>query len=456
MKRITLLAGLALLCGACREADGPLGSATGSLQVITDPPNARILIDSNPTSFVTPDTINDITGSHDVVAVMDSAGAQYVYRERVLIRGIEPYVMTGPLTAHCKVASASQQACFSRNRFGFAAGNMTFSLNATGAMITDDGNGRGLFWPAGSSDSYASSGMPLIAAKVGGKAVALGIYDISTLEGRPALNVKNVGNSLESDQRSWIVPLSTSQTLTTIRGIEVREQVLIDPSVPDVALVKLTYRNITNSPSYQKRDARGASLGTAGLTYDDVYLGFGMDPDIGTATDDAVTYDPALHAVFAYDANFADPSIGEGAPGLIGLRMLSAPNGAPIVLGNYIGNSGDWRASELSEPLGWNVMSGLGAYAPDDPDPTIGTLVSSAGDVRMLVSAGPYSLRPAEELTIVVAIALARPVPGSYSAGTAILSGDPHDSSRPIMATAAALRAKLTDAMSLLPRIGNQ
>jgi hypothetical protein len=456
MRRTTLLVTVALVLVGCREADGPLGGVTGQLQVFSDPPNARVFIDSNPTNFVTPDTIFDISGAHDVFAVLDSAGAEYTYFEHVNIRGIEPYVMSGPLTANCKVANTNQQACYARNRLGYQAGNMTFSLNVTGAMLTDDGNGKGLLWPATSNDSYVSTAMPLISAKVGDKPVALGMYDIPSLEGRPVLSATNIGNALESDQRSWIVPLAASQAITTMRGIEVREQVLIDPSVPDVALIKLTYRNITNSPSYQKLDTRAATFGAEGLTYNSVYLGFGIDPDIGTATDDAVTYDPALHGVFAYDANFADPQLGDGQPGMIGLRMLSAPSGAPIILGNYQGSGGDWHAGEITETNGWGVMSGTATYAPDDPDPAIGTLVANAGDVRMFVSAGPYALRPAEEITIVVAIALARPVTGTFTPGTTIAPGDPHDATRPIMATAASLHQKLTDAMGLLPRIISQ
>jgi hypothetical protein len=73
----------------------------------------------------------------------------------------------------------------------------------------------------------------------------------------------------------------------------------------------------------------------------------------------------------------------------------------------------------------------------------------------MMVSAGPYALRPAEELTIVVAVALARPVTGTFTSGVPVGPGDPHDAGRPIMSVAAGLRARLTEAAALLPKMTN-
>lgn len=463
MRNKKIIVAIVIMLSGCREADGPLGGSNGQLLVDSDPQGARIFLDGSDTGLLTPDTIVGIGGVHDVVAVLTAGAVQYSYGAHVVIQGSEPFRLTGPLTARCGATGDNSSLCYLRNRAGYSAGNMTVSLNALGAMLLEDGNGQGLQWPQGTSDTYVSNAMPMIAAKVGGKAVSIGMYDITTLAGRPSLVVTNSNGELRSDQKTWIVPISSSQTLTTIRGIEIREQMLIDPAYPDIALIKLTYRNITNSPAYQKVDARGASLGTEGLTYEDVYLGFGMDADIGTADDDVMSYDPVLHAVFTYDSNFNDSRLNSGAatsPGIVGLRMLSAPSGAPIILNGYgaqgaSGSSSDWHAATLDEPIGWGVMSGTAAYLPDDPDPTIGMVVTGESDVRMLVSAGPYVLRPAEELSIVVAVALASPVPGTFTSSTTFAPGSPRDASRPILATAAALRKKLTDAADLLPRFGN-
>ena len=76
-------------------------------------------------------------------------------------------------------------------------------------------------------------------------------------------------------------------------------------------------------------------------------------------------------------------------------------------------------------------------------------------DVRMMVSAGPYALRPSEEVSIVVAVALAKPVPGTFTSNVQVGPGDPLVETRPIMLIAADLRAKLRAAEGLLGRLVN-
>ncbi|MEO5509874.1 MAG: hypothetical protein ABIV28_02100 [Longimicrobiales bacterium] len=459
--RILLLLS-ALLLPSCREADGPLGGTNGKLIVSSDPQGARIFVDEEDTGLLTPDSITDIGGSHTVLALLDGGIGIYTYGARVVIVGSEPFTLNGPLTARC-TSLESQGSCYNRNRQALTAGNMTVSVNALGAMFLQDGSGEGIIWPAGTNDSYVSNAMPMIAGKVDGRGVALGMYDVSILAGRPTPSLVLSAGSLRTDQRTWMVPTTTSTTLTTIRGIEVREQMVIDPTVPDVAIVRVTYRNITTSPSYQQLDVRGTALGTTGITYNDVFVGFGMDPDIGDASDDIMSYDPDRHSVFAYDANFSDARFTSGAalsPGLIGLRLLSVPNGGRMVLNGYgtqggNGSSSDWHAGTGDESIGWSIMSGTGAYVPDDPDPNIGMLVPAESDVRMLVSAGPYTLRPSEELSIIVAIALAKPVAGTFIPAAFVAPGDPHDVNRPIMKIAAALRQKLIDAEALIPKLGS-
>jgi hypothetical protein len=445
---------------ACREPDGPLEGSAGKVFVDSDPVGGHIYLDDNDTGLRTPDTVPVLGSAHTIVVLLDTAGSTYSYGARIAVQGSEPFVLTGPLTTACG-PSQSAGSCFDRNRTPVTAGNLQLSMNALGAVLLQDGSGQGLLWPAGTSDSYVSNGMPLIAGKVEGRSVALGMYDVQTLAGRPALNVVHDGGATTTNQTTWIVPLPSTAALTTIRGIEVHEQVRVDPSQPDVALVRLTYRNITNSPMYQSLDGR--DLGASGVTYTDVYLGFGLDPDVGDASDDLVSYDPDLKAVFAYDAEFSESAFSiESAtrPGLIGLRMLSAPSGASVILNGYgtqggAGSVSDWQAGTSTEVIGWQVLSGTSPYDPDDPDPTIGMLVPDRSDVRIMVSAGPYTLRPADEITVVVAVALARPVAGTFTSGQFLPPGDPHDPTRPIMKTAAALLSKLDAASALLPLLGN-
>jgi hypothetical protein len=449
-----------LTLGGCREEDGPLGGGTGQLFVSSDPEGAIIMLEDEDTGLRTPDTLQNLPPLSLVRMFLDSAGWEYGAAARVTVRGGQLATLRRPLTIQCSGA-----ACYNRNAQLQIHGNMTFALNATGALFLTDGSGQGLVWPNGVNDSYVSNGMPMIGAKVNGNPVALGMYDVQELAGRPAPIITRENTELRIDQRSWITPVSSSATLRTIRGIEVRQQVLVDETVPDVVLVRLTFRNNSTSPLYQLLDPRGADF-PEGLTYDDVYLGFALDPDIGSSNDDWSTYDPDLGAVIAYDAAFSESSFsgdGQTAPGLVGLRMLDAPSGARVILNAYnicqsqvaCSSFGDWHAENPDEIRGWGVLSGLGAYQPDDPSQDIGMLVPGPSDVRIIVSAGPYALRPAEEISIVVAIALARPAPGTFTSGTVVQPGNPQDLNRPIMHVAGDLRAKLVAAEALLPRLTN-
>ncbi|HEX6694567.1 MAG TPA: hypothetical protein VF035_07730 [Longimicrobiales bacterium] len=459
-KRIVVLALMVFSLSGCREDDGPLGGGTGELFVSSDPEGAVIVLEDEVTGLFTPDTLRNLPPLSLVRMFFDSSGFQYSASERVTVRSGQAATLRRPLTVQCTGA-----ACYSRNSLMQVHGNMTLAMNATGALFLTDGNGQGLVWPNGTNDSYVSNGMPMIGAKLSGNAVALGMYDIAELAGRPAPVVTREGTELQIDQLSWITPLSSSATLRTIRGIEVRQQVLVDETLPDVVIVRLTFRNKTNSPLYQLLDARGADF-PEGLTYDDVYLGFALDPDIGSSNDDWSTYDPELDAVIAYDAAFSENGFaGEGqtAPGLVGLRMLEAPSGARVILNAYntcppqvsCSSFGDWHAEEADEVRGWGVLSGLSPYQPDDPSQDIGMLVPGPSDVRIIVSAGPYALRPAEEISIVVAIAVARPTAGTFTSGTVVQPGSPQDSNRPIMHIAADLRAKLVAAEALQGRLTN-
>jgi hypothetical protein len=90
------------------------------------------------------------------------------------------------------------------------------------------------------------------------------------------------------------------------------------------------------------------------------------------------------------------------------------------------------------------MLSGIRPYAPDHPDLGIGFLPSVPSDMRMTVSAGPVTLPPGDSVTITVAVAVAEPVPGTFTSGAGFLEpGEPHDQTRPIYAVAAGLRERL-------------
>src|SRR5690606_32022619 len=136
------------------------------------------------------------------------------------------------------------------------------------------------------------------------------------------------------------------------------------------------FRNITNQPLYRIVDPNVAA---SGITFSDAYVGLALDPDIGNADDDWLSYDESLPAVYAYDANFAEGGFGaqQGTPGLLGMRVLRAPAGAHAVLNGWA-NTGqfsfDWQAGDNTQFAGYGMLSGTGSYSPDHPGATVGHL----------------------------------------------------------------------------------
>jgi hypothetical protein len=119
--------------------------------------------------------------------------------------------------------------------------------------------------------------------------------------------------------------------------------------------------------------------------------------------------------------------------------MLEAPVGATVVMNGWVSQgqgSQDWNAGEISERLGYGMLSGKGVFSPDHPSPRIGYLPPAPGDIRMSVSAGPIRLAPGDSVAVSVAVVLAAPVPGPFSSGTDLEPGNPLDRTRPLYAVA--------------------
>jgi hypothetical protein len=366
------------------------------------------------------------------------------------VRGDSLHRVTGPLVHRCLNAEGGTTCRLASAKFR-ELGRMGVTTQATGSLFMQTGQGEGLLWPLGSSNSYISAGMPLIAMVSGASdTLALGLYDTDYLAGRP-VPVYVPGTSLR--QSTWIVPPPQGILGTTVRGIEVEEE-LTSSANSDVIFVKLTFRNITNRESYRAIDP---VVPASGMIFQNVYIGFGLDPDIGNAEDDMVTYESALDMVYTYDSNFLEEifnSANAGQPGLVGLKLVAMPAGAtskalnawPISIGN---NSGDWRAGTATEPGGFSMLSGLRSLIPDHPGQLIGHVPSTPGDYRMSVGAGPVTLEPGGEASITVAVIMAAPVQGEYVTGQAVAAGNPATDDRQIRRIAEGL---FTRARSITPQ----
>jgi hypothetical protein len=428
--------GLTLLLAAslwgCREGDGPLVPGDARVSVASDPPGARILLDGRHTGLRTPDTVRGLSRRHDVAARLDTLGIAYGFLAQVVASADELAEVFGPLVMRC-----GTEVCWDQHHRLHSPFRIRFATNPVGALFLRAGRGGGLFWPAQSSHSYVSGGMPVFAALTDARdTVALGVYDQRYLAGRPTPTTTSDGARFDLTQSTWVLPPVEALTYRTARGIEVEQHASAVAAAEDVVIVRLVFRNISRSRAYRAVDP---IVPSAGVSYDAAYIGFALDPDIGGPANDWVSYAPGLDLVFAYSSNLRVMEFGgdaRAAPGLVGLRMLDAPDGATVVLNGWAHGGGaghtDWRAGSANERAGWGMLSGLQPYAPAHAHRRIGHLPPVPGDVRISISAGPVRLHPGDEAEITFALLLAAPVPDTYTSGTPVEPGDPFDGARTI------------------------
>jgi hypothetical protein len=336
------------------------------------------------------------------------------------------------------------------------AAGIRFSRAPAGALFYRDGGGEGAFWPGSTANSYSAIGMPMFAALLEGEVpIALGIYDTHFLAGRPFPSTSANAGGFSLQQSFWLIPPGGLLNVPTMRGLEVREEVLAASGIDDALVIRLVFKNITDRIAYRSTDPFAPP---EGFVFQDAYVGFAMDPDIGESEDDLFTYDPELNAVIAYDGAFREEAFQSGqmaSPGMLGLRLLEAPAGARRVLNGWprllAGNlTGDWSAGTATEANGFTILSGANAYSPDHADNTIGYLPGLvASDQRIAVSAGPFRLAAGDSVEIRVAIAFAEPAAGTFTSGTVVDSGDPLEGTRTIMQIAATVRERLRAAENI-------
>ncbi len=432
---------------ACREADQPVGLAdAGRFEVSSDPLGAAIWLDGVYTGKATPNFLRGVStqGEHEILVRMDRDGITYGYRVSGVQAKMDSLItITGPLT----VRYLSEANMVSSARY-HTLGTLRIATQANGSLFSYNYQTAGLYYPNNSANSYVAIGMPMIAMTSGARdTLALGIYDSGYLAGRPAPEVTQNAERYAVKQTTWVVPPSAviSTFAPTMRGIEVREELIGMNATSGVAFLKLTFENITHTATYHAVDP---ILPVGGLTFNNVYVGFALDADIGDAMDDMITYDPSLNMVYAYDMDFADAALSQSwssRPALIGLRLLDAPVEAVKVLNAWRGDN-DWHSGETSavigEKAGFGVLSGTRSPVPEMAGQQIGHTPIVAGDYRISVSAGPLSLAPGRSVSIMVAIIVAPPVPGTFTSGQNVDPGNPTVTDRAIARVAADLLEK--------------
>src|SRR5688572_5477961 len=302
---LTAVVVVALALVSCRESDQVVEPGENArIEVTSDPEGGTIFLDNKATGKVTPDLLRDLIGLHEVLVRIERDNIVYGFRASVDVKGDSLHRVQGPLTMRC-----ASESCWGPTRRYHEINGSTGLRPSTvpnGALFFYDASEKGLYWPVGSVNGYASIGLPMVAALAGARdTLALGIYDVGYLAGRPAPQVTSTADRYTLRQTFWILPPSeVILTLSpTIRGIEVEEELIGTSATNDVAFIKLTYRNITNRASYRAMDP---IVPSGGLTYNWVYLGFGLDADVGTASDDMITYEPSLDMVYMYDMDFSE------------------------------------------------------------------------------------------------------------------------------------------------------
>jgi hypothetical protein len=431
------LGSLAVLLGlaACQHGTSP--GPPSSFLVDSDPQGATIYLDGQSQNLVTPDSLRDVpAGTHTIGLLLDTAGIPYQFVGQTNIQADSMPPIRWPLLLRC-----GDTTCLDPFIRRVTAAGMDFNVGANGTLFFQGGSGGGLFYPAGSNQSYLSVGAPVSAGYMGTYTPSVGPspYDFFYYAGRPAPDTLRAGDVFQLTQRSWLVPPPSYQQYLTGRGLKMDEQIVTDEAYPGTIFLRVVFRNITGDTLYQMSDP--VLYGSGSLTYQNAYLGFAIDPDIGDPSDDIVSYVPDENMVFAYDSNFQEAGFGPdaNAPALVGLEMLQAPAGATIVMTGWP-SSWDWRGATTSEANALPFLSGTQpdttTGAPNYPDPSIGYVPTTPADVRIAVTAGPLTLAAGDSAVFRIAVVIAPPVSGTFQSGTFLAPGDPTNGSRAILSVA--------------------
>jgi hypothetical protein len=157
--------------------------------------------------------------------------------------------------------------------------------------------------------------------------------------------------------------------------------------VQDIAFIRYTAKNVNPD----------------GKAWQDAYLGFAMDADIGDPTNDLTGCFKDLNIGFTYSS--ANLTTLEKAlahpPGYVGIKYLKGPAKDPVTGAAKMTTFVKW-ASELNpntDDMRYDLMAS-GVFDSVDNEPA---------DKRMLIASGPFSLAYGDSVQFVVAIVFAWP-----------------------------------------------
>ncbi|MCL7974703.1 MAG: hypothetical protein M8835_09130, partial [marine benthic group bacterium] len=205
----------------------------------------------------------------------------------------------------------------------------------------------------------------------------------------------------------------------------------------------LEFENATADPEFQRLNELAYfggenALPDEGWSYNDIYVAFAADHDVGNAFENMATAILPFDMTIAYHGGFNPPPYFEPtpsisippffatAPGIAGVKYLKSPAdpesgeeiGLSMVSVFTIGSNSPfpdpigipqlWRylAGKLDLSLGdrpCNVMAEIANLNATDVERSVCYIPISAWDIRFYQASGPFSLAPGEKSTVVAA-----------------------------------------------------
>ncbi len=444
-----LLLSAAVACFEARER--PTIPTFGDLVVLSDPPGADIEIDGVDIGMTTPANIRDVAaGDHHVELSLRVGQNEY-------------FGWSGDVTVNEHVLdtldAALQGGCGANCDFAVGRGRVvcrstTFGDTCAGVFFSEPA----LIWPDIFGGEYAAGGRLLIAGILDSDAGDFAGDTVSTLVyrdawvGRQSVTVTDLDDTQQMDLGYWSTAHFHGESLL---GLSVKQMVVAADSggAEDILFLRFEITNVSGEDRYR---VLYPDIPEGGYTYRSLYLGFGLDVDVGGATDDLGTYDHDLGLAFMYDADLSDSQLGiySSSPGMVGVLTLEAPAGAAERTLTLWREDDDWDDG-LKHAFAWRLLAGrLAAADPigDHPHPDIGYHSDNPDDYRLIDAHGPLTLAPGDGVTLTVAILLAGPAAGTYVSGQQIEPGDPLSGGRHILTVAGDLRDLAVRAAELWER----